>query len=178
MHYLKNKDLIPILLKWQEEVKLAENEGKEKPEMPRVLCEAIILLARKITNRGNFRQYTWRDIMESSIIETLWKRTENFDINQSENLYGYWSRIAWNCCVAEINREKIELKKKAMIMSEMNIEDLINDDTVDPASISEFADYVRTFSKSDYLIEEQPKVEKNKNKKLPKNKFDDIIERI
>lgn len=174
MHYFKNKELLIILMKWKEDLKT----NNEK-EMPPELCHAMIQFANKMCSRFNFRDYTYRDLMEGEIIETLWKRTLNFDPEKSQNLFGYWSAIAFNAAVQVIKREKKEQNKKVQMLREMDIDSLINDETADPESIQEFVEYLRSYSddkdsKSSY---EQP----SKPVKLIKTKpgqFDKILEGI
>lgn len=176
MHYFKNKELVEVLVKWQKEVNNTP-PGKTPPDMPPVLCHAAIQYANKLCSRFNFRDYTWRDIMEGEIIETIWKRTLNFDITKSSNLFSYWFKIGHNAAVQVIKKEKREQNKKIQMLREMDIESLIDDETADPETIQEFIDYIRAYS-DDKEVKTYDKPKEVKLKKVKPSPFDKILEGI
>lgn len=177
MHYFKNKELVEILIKWQEDIKNTE-PGKKVPDMPPELCYAAIQYANKLCSRFNFRDYTWRDLMEGEIIETIWKRTLNFDPVLSKNLFGYWFKIGFNAAVQVIKKEKREQYKKIQMLREMDIDSLIDDETADPETIQEFIEYIRAYSDDKEIKTYEKPKEVVKVKKQVPSQFDKILEGI
>lgn len=83
--YVRNKDLLPELKKF-----------KATGEMSEELGEMLLLMAKKISNRGNFRSYTWRDEMVMDSLLNCMKYLHNFDPDKSNNAFSYVTTMLMN----------------------------------------------------------------------------------
>ena len=53
-HYVRNKDLIPEIQKFNESDQISEELGR-----------MLLLIAKNLSNKANFINYTWKDIYYS-----------------------------------------------------------------------------------------------------------------
>lgn len=170
--YFKNSELVEIHVKWQDEVRKADELELERPQMPDVLARAIMLIANKVVSRWNFSGYSYKDLMVSDSIEVILRYTLNFNPEKSKNLFGYWSRFCWRACLVRIQKESKQQKIKVAIIKNMDTNSLIENE--DEHDISEFLEYVKSNSLSDDHEDYQIKP-KNKRKYLSDESTDDNL---
>lgn len=72
------------------------------------LADSIFTIARRMANRGNFCNYSWRDEMVLDGYEKMAMAVYNrkFDISKNFSPFSYLSRICWRCFVLKIKQEK------------------------------------------------------------------------
>lgn len=96
VHYVRNKDLIPEI------AKMVENDGLLSEELGRML----LLIAKNLSNKGNFINYTWKEDMIQEAVLTCCKYLKNFDLEKSKNPFAYITTICNHAFVNYINRQK------------------------------------------------------------------------
>lgn len=138
--YFDNNVLIPLMINWKKEIKEAKENGTPEPEMPRPLQYAILDLAKNLSNRFNFVNYSYRDLIEGDMIECLTRYGKNFDPEKGTNLFGYWSRFAFNAGILRIRKEKLQQKIKVKIIKDMDLHELL--EMEDDENIAEFKEYI------------------------------------
>jgi len=94
-HYVRNKDLIP-------EIKEFNKSGRISEELGRML----LLIAKNLSNKGNFINYTWKDDMIQEAVLTCCKYLKNFDLEVSNNPFAYITTICSHAFVNYINKQK------------------------------------------------------------------------
>lgn len=171
--YFSNKQLMPIFLDWQTKVFEAEKNGLEPPRMPEVLGKAIIQLANKITSRGNFANYSYRDLMIADIIEVIVKYALKFNREKGTNLFAYWSTFAYHAAVNRIKIEKRQQNIKIDLLKEIDIEELIENES--DGDISQFIDYIKNQALFNNDIDNSIKIKEKKPKRI---EYDENIEPV
>lgn len=84
--YITNKELHPELRKFKETGKMSEELG----EMVMTMCKNMLF-------RGNFRNYTYKDLMMSEAYTNILKYLHNFDIDHPKaNGFSYISSCIYN----------------------------------------------------------------------------------
>ena len=128
-HYINNKNFLAALIEYKKECK--ESIAAGGPERPYTknytyIGECIMLIAQRMTNRGNFNGYSYKDEFISDSILDCIARMDNFDPTRSSNPFAYFSQIIWNASIRRIKSEqkqksiKVEMLKNSNIMAEMS----------------------------------------------------------
>lgn len=115
LYYVKNKDLIPEI------EKMSENDGQLSEELGRM----VLLIAKNLSNKGNFINYTWKEDMIQEGVLTCCKYLRNFDLNKSKNPFAYITTICTHAFVNYINRQKkhSDIKDRCFHNREFVVED-------------------------------------------------------
>lgn len=93
-HYVKNKDLMPEIVAYRETGLCSEKLGG-----------MFLLIARNLSNKGNFINYTWKDDMIQEAVLTCVKYSKNFNPEKSNNPFAYVTTICKNAFVNYINKQ-------------------------------------------------------------------------
>ena len=56
-HYVNNKEFLAALIKYREDVEIAEIQGKVKPVIPRYIGECFLKIANHLSFKPNFVNY-------------------------------------------------------------------------------------------------------------------------
>jgi hypothetical protein len=105
-HYINNKEFYNILVEYKKECEEAENTDSPSPRIPEKVGEAFFLIATKLSNKGNFSGYTYKDEMVGDAIENCVMATRNFDPEKSKNPFAYFTQITWYAFLRRIEKEK------------------------------------------------------------------------
>ena len=92
--YLSNEELLQELDLYQETKIISEKLGK-----------MFQLLARKVANRPNFFNYTFRRDMISEGVLTCINYIDNFNPKKSKNPFSYFTTVIFHSMVNMINKE-------------------------------------------------------------------------
>lgn len=102
-HYINNKDFVKALVEYKE---ICSRVNRQKPRPSDYIGKCIMQICQKLSYKSNFGQYTYRDEMEMDAIESCVHAIGNFDINKTENAFGYFTMVAWTAMVRRILAEK------------------------------------------------------------------------
>lgn len=94
-YYVRNKDLIPEIEKFNKTGLISEELGK-----------MLLLIAKNLSNKANFINYTWKDDMIQEAVLTCCKYLKNFDLEKSNNPFAYITTICSHAFVNYINKQK------------------------------------------------------------------------
>lgn len=94
-HYVRNKDLIPEIKKFNESGQISEELGS-----------MLLLIAKNLSNKANFINYTWKEDMIQEAVLTCCKYLKNFDLEKSNNPFSYITTICSHAFVNYINKQK------------------------------------------------------------------------
>lgn len=94
-YYVRNKDLIPEIMKMNESGLISEELGR-----------MLLLIAKNISNKGNFINYTWKEDMIQEAVLTCCRYLKNFDLKKSNNPFAYITTICNHAFVNYINKQK------------------------------------------------------------------------
>ena len=94
-YYVRNKDLIPEIQKFNESDQISEELGR-----------MLLLIAKNLSNKANFINYTWKEDMVQEAVLTCCKYLKNFDLEKSKNPFAYITTICSHAFVNYINKQK------------------------------------------------------------------------
>ncbi len=121
VNYINNADLLYAMEQWLNNRKALLDAGKQAPEIPRYIGEAIMLIANRLARKGNFSGYSFREEMVSDGIENCIMYLHNFNPAKSKNPFGYISLILHNAYIRRIEKESKHsyIKHKLMFNNSM-----------------------------------------------------------
>ena len=93
-YYVRNKDLIPEIQKFNECGLIGEELGR-----------MLLLIAKNLSNKANFINYTWKEDMVQEAVLTCCKYLKNFDLKKSNNPFAYITTICSHAFVNYINKQ-------------------------------------------------------------------------
>ena len=138
-HYVNNKDFLDALTKYREDVKLAEQEGREKPPIPRYIGECILKIANHLSFKPNFVNYMFKEDMISDGIENSIQYLHNFDPNKSQNPFAYFTQIIHFAFLRRIQREKRQMDIRSKILERSGYSEVFEDDNlIDGSNYSDY----------------------------------------
>jgi len=114
-NYVNNADFYDALVKFKADRTHAAENGLEEPRIPEYIGKCIYLIATKLSNAGNFCNYSFKDEMISDGIEDCILRIKSFDPDKSTNPFAYFTQTCYFASVRRIKKEK----KQKTIKSEM-----------------------------------------------------------
>jgi hypothetical protein len=128
-NYINNKDLYAAMVDYREKLKVAETNGKRKPQVSEYIGKSILLICNNLAKKPNFSGYTYKQEMISDGIIDCISAVDNFDPNKTSNPFAYFTQIAWNAFLRRIHKEKKQayIKHKnfenTVLMSDGGIEE-------------------------------------------------------
>jgi len=108
-YYLTNEEFLEELKRYRETKIISDRLG-----------EMFQKLSRKIANKPNFYNYTYREDMINEGVLTCITYIDNFDPNVSKNPFSYFTQIIFNAFIGWINREKKQSRIKEQIRESIN----------------------------------------------------------
>ena len=111
-HYVNNAKFLEEFVNYKKSVKVALEEGKEKPIMPNYIGECFIKIAENLSHKPNFINYPHREEMIGDGIENCLMYCLNFDENKSDNPFAYFTQIIYYAFLRRILKEKKQLYVK------------------------------------------------------------------
>ena len=128
-HYVNNKDFLDALMVYRKEVKIAKEEGKDKPRVPNYIGECFMKIAEGLSHKPNFINYTYRDEMMSDGIENCLQYFDNFDPAKSKNPFAYFTQIIYFAFLRRIQKEKKQLEIKSKILERSGFDEVFAADS-------------------------------------------------
>jgi len=164
--YINNKEFYQLLIEYRDSCVAAEAEGKPKPRIPNKIGEAFILIATKLSNKGNFVGYTYKDEMVSDAIENCVNAVHSFNPDKSKNPFAYFTQIVWYAFLRRIEKEKKQTYIKYKSLEAFMLECDISDEEGNP-----FANFDITNEKMTPIIDKYEKKKPTANKPKGIEKF-------
>jgi DNA-directed RNA polymerase specialized sigma24 family protein len=111
-HYVNNKKLYETYVEYSKNLKYCKENGLEQPRIPEYIAFCIKTMAERIITKYNYRQYTWADDMVGEAILIAVTYAHKFNVDRSDNPYGWLTQIIDNSFKKIINKEKKQLNIK------------------------------------------------------------------
>ena len=92
-HYVNNKEFLAALIKYREDIAIAELKGNPKPPIPRYIGECFLKIANHLSFKPNFVNYMFKEDMISDGIENCVQYIHNFNPEKSQNPFAYFTQI-------------------------------------------------------------------------------------
>jgi len=169
-NYIKNADFLAEIIEYRKLIKAAD--GARVP-VPDSLAIYFLKLARNLSSKGNFLNYTYKEDMVADGIENCIQYVHNFNPKKSKNPFSYFTQIIYYAFVRRIKKEKKQLyvKYKSFMNSELSDnEEILNMIQKNDA----LKDYKREFIDS-YEKSIEAAKQKNRTKTKKKSKTLDLF---
>ena len=137
-HYVNNKEFLAALIKLREDREIAEIRGREKPRIPRYIGECFLKIATHLSFKPNFVNYMFKEDMISDGIENCVQYIHNFNPEESQNPFAYFTQIIHYAFLRRIQKEKKQLEIKNKILEKTGYEQVFERDTLDDGNYSEY----------------------------------------
>jgi len=137
-HYVNNKEFLAALIKYREDVEIAQIQNKPKPVIPRYIGDCFLKIANHLSFKPNFVNYMFKDDMVSDGIENCVQYINNFNPEKSKNPFAYFTQIIHYAFLRRIQKEKKQLEIKTKIIERSGYEEVF---TVDGDMTGTSSDY-------------------------------------
>ena len=115
-HYVDNQRFLLEMTEYQNERKIAKENGIELPACPDYIGECFLKIAQRLSFRPNFINYAFREDMISDGIENCVQYMNNFNPEKSKNPFAYFTQIIYYAFIRRIQKEKKQLYIKYKTM--------------------------------------------------------------
>ena len=141
-HYVNNKEFLAALIRYREDIEIAQLQDKTKPVIPRYIGECFLKIANHLSFKPNFVNYMFKEDMISDGIENCVQYIHNFNPEKSNNPFAYFTQIIYYAFIRRIQKEKKQQDVKAKLIansgSEMMLDTLVGDDAQYKSQMLEF----------------------------------------
>jgi len=127
-HYVNNKEFLAALIKYQEDIEIAQLQDKPKPVIPRYIGECFLKIATHLSFKPNFVNYMFKDDMVCDGIENCVQYIHNFNPEKSRNPFAYFTQIIHYAFLRRIQKEKKQLEIKNKILERTGYEQVFDTD--------------------------------------------------
>jgi hypothetical protein len=127
-HYVNNKEFLEALIIYKKKLKDAQENGLQKPIIPRYIGECFLKIATHLSFKPNFVNYIFKDDMISDGIENCVQYVHNFDPEKSDNPFAYFTQIIYYAFLRRIQKEKKQLEIKNRILEKSGYDQVFSDD--------------------------------------------------
>jgi hypothetical protein len=140
VHYVNNAEFLQAMKEWKARCAEAEANGEPQPPVTNYIGECFLKIANHLSYRPNFINYTYRDEMISDGIENCLQYCGNFNPEKSNNPFAYFTQIIYYAFIRRIQKEKKQQHVKHQIISNMNVDILVDGDDFDQTA---YVDYLQ-----------------------------------
>jgi len=149
-HYVNNAEFLQALIAYKAKIKENEEKGLSPPRVPNYIGECLYNIANRLSLKGNFVNYSYREEMISDGIENCLIYLNNFNPEKSDNPFAYFTQIIYFAFLRRIQKERKQLYVKHKVLErEVMHSGLIEQQTDDIASFSPSVklngDFMNTF---------------------------------
>jgi len=142
-HYIDNERFLAALLEHRANVLANKEAGVEPPRVSNYLGDCFIKIARHLSYKSNFINYSYKDEMISDAIENCLAVVNNFDPAKSKNPFAYFTQITFFAFVRRIQKEKKQLQTKYRYIDQLDINELVTQDQDNGEFQNQFLDYLK-----------------------------------
>ena len=137
-HYVNNKEFLAALIKYREDVEIAQIQNIPIPVIPRYIGDCFLKIAFHLSFKPNFVNYMFKEDMISDGIENCVQYIHNFNPEKSKNPFAYFTQIIHYAFLRRIQREKRQLDIKNKILERSGYDEVMHGDKVDGMTTSDY----------------------------------------
>ena len=142
-HYISKEEMHQALVDYRDACRKAQSEGREDPPIPEYIGDCFVKLATRTSYNKKFIGYPFREEMVGDAIENCLSGFRNYNPEEYNNPFGYFSRAVEWTFYRRIAREKKELRKKYNYISEIDIHELVTQEHDNGTFTNQFAEYLK-----------------------------------
>lgn len=143
-HYINNAEFLAALLEHREKVQTARANATDMPQVSNYLGDCFIKIARHLSYKSNFINYSYKDEMISDAIENCLAVVNNFDPAKSKNPFAYFTQITFFAFVRRIQREKKQMATKFRYIDQLDVNQLVTQEHDNGEFQNQFLEYLKT----------------------------------
>jgi DNA-directed RNA polymerase specialized sigma24 family protein len=115
-HYVDNKQLYAVMVDYRVRLEQSKANNTAKPPIPDYVGACILQIAKRLSTKPNFINYSYREEMISDGIENCISYFDNFDPSKSDNPFAYFTQIIYYAFLRRIQKEKkqVYIRHKAV----------------------------------------------------------------
>ena len=137
-HYVNNKEFLAALIRYREDIEIAEIRGNTKPVIPRYIGECFLKIATHLSFKPNFVNYMFKEDKISDRIQNCVQYISNFNPEKSQNPFAYFTQIIHYAFLRRIQKEKKQLEIKNKILEKTGYDQVFDRDTLDDSNYSDY----------------------------------------
>ena len=137
-HYVNNKEFLAALIRYREDVEIAQIQNKPKPVIPRYIGDCFLKIANHLSYKPNFVNYMFKDDMICDGIENCVRYVHNFNPEKSKNPFAYFTQIIYYAFLRRIQQEKKQLEIKNKILEKTNFDEVFDANELDSGNYSDY----------------------------------------
>jgi hypothetical protein len=150
--YVDNKELLAELKVYRVAYLASIEAGAEKPQVSDKIAQAIVQIATNLGRSHNFRGYSYLEEMIGDAIVKCLSKVHRFDPEISENPFGLFTQISWQCFIFRIKKEQKETSVKARMINEMLSSEFVeHGGAIDNEDVSN--SFVQFLKENDVLVD-------------------------
>jgi len=127
-HYVNNQDFLAALMKYRDNVEIAQIKGLPKPRVGNYIGSCFLKIATHLSYRPNFINYMYKDDMICDGIENCIQYIDNFDPAKSKNPFAYFTQIVYYAFLRRIQKEKRQMEIKDKILEKSGYDQVFSVD--------------------------------------------------
>ena len=143
-HYINNQEFLAALLEHKAKVDAARADNQDPPPISNYLGDCFIKIARHLSYKSNFINYSYKDEMISDAIENCLAVVNNFDPAKSKNPFAYFTQITFFAFVRRIQREKKQMATKFRYIDQLDVNELVTQEHDNGEFQNQFLEYLKT----------------------------------
>lgn len=120
--YIDNEIFTKELNKYALKQKERIAQGLPREKIPETIGAGILQIVNGLASRYNFRNYTYIDEMVGDAIVACVNAVHKFDIEKSQNAFGFIGFCAWRVMVNRIKLEKHQQSIKESMLTDPSFE--------------------------------------------------------
>lgn len=167
-YYVDNKKFLQAMIEYREMVGAAEQDGKQRPNVPVYIADCIIKIATHLSYKPNFINYSFREDMIMDGVENCLQYIDNFNPEKSKNPFAYFTQIVYYAFLRRIQKEKKYLYTKMKATENATI----FGETADTSDHDSGTDFINNVKSNDwneeYVSNFVESFEQNKRRKKKK----------
>lgn len=106
VHYVDNKKFYEEIMEYKKKVEIAREKGLEEPRLSNYIGECIYKIAKNLSNKPCFMNYSFKDEMISDGIENCIMYFKDYDPNKTQNPFAYFTQIIFYAFLRRIGKEE------------------------------------------------------------------------
>ena len=128
-NYINNKEFYALLQDFKAKCKEGELNNQPTPRVPEDIGKCFMMIATKLSTKGNFSGYTYKDEMICDALENCVVAVHSFNPEKSKNPFAYFTQIIWYAFLRRIEKEKKQTYVKYKSLERLVVDaDLMDDD--------------------------------------------------
>tara|TARA_B100000745_G_scaffold276308_1_gene206218 strand:- start:1293 stop:1760 length:468 start_codon:yes stop_codon:yes gene_type:complete len=147
-HYVNNEEFLIEMTEYRNDYLKYVDSHKTltKPKISESVALSFIKIATNLSNKANFRNYTYKDEMILDGIENCVAYAHNFNPEKSTNPFSYFTQIIYYAFVRRIQKENKQTDIKRSLIRNLDITELINlKETEDIPEVREYFEIIKDY---------------------------------